>query len=107
MTVPQNLAVADAIERDTAGHAELALLRLRGGIARDLQHDLFRDFLDARRQIEIALSEVRLRLARRAAEQAMKAPVRHRQPLRVVEIVEVHAERTVVADLDQMLADRI
>src|SRR5690349_10800174 len=76
--VAKDLAVADAIERDTAGEAEVALTRLARSVSRDLEHHLFGHFLNARGEIEVALREIRLRLARRSAEQTMKAIIGHR-----------------------------
>ena len=52
-------------------------------------------------------SSVRVGLARRAAEQVVKPPVRHRQPLAVVEIPHVEPKTAIGLQVDQVLEDRV
>ena len=72
----QDAAVADAVQRDAAGQAQVAhagfAVRERG----HLQHHLFGDLLDRPREIHLALRQQRFRLARRTAKQLLElAPV--------------------------------
>src|SRR5439155_26996205 len=67
-TVAQNPAVADAVEGDAAGHAEI---RQPGLLPRErghLHHHLFGDVLNRAREVHFPLCELRLRLPRRSVE---------------------------------------
>ena len=76
-------------------------------VPRHPQHDFLDDDLDRGGKIHIALGEQRLGSTRRAAEEPVELLRRHRQPLAVVEVRHVHAERPVVLQVDQLFEDQV
>ena len=69
----------------------------------DGQHRVLGHRLNARGQVHVPLLDVRFRIARRAAEQIVEPPVRHRQALAVVEVLHVEPEAAVGLQVDQVL----
>ena len=63
-------------------------------------------WIEAARSISRCV-EPALRLPRRAAEEPVELPRGHRQPLAVVEVAHVHAERAVFLQVDQVLEDQV
>jgi hypothetical protein len=104
-TVAQDPAVAHAVERDAARHAQI----LRAGhfvhVTRRLEHRVFGDGLDRRREVHVAFRDRRLRPARRTAEQLVEFRRRHRQALTVVEERHVHPDGPIVFDVDDCAAN--
>ena len=101
----KDAAVPDAVQGNAAGEAQVVRTRLAVERRRQAQHHLFGDVLDRACQIHFPLRQTRLHLARRSAEQIVEAPVRHRQPGGVVEIVHVQPERAVGLEIDEMVVD--
>ena len=103
----QDAAVADAVERDAAGQAQVAhpglAVRERG----HLQHHLFGDVLNRARQVHLALRQLALGLARRPADQPLERAAGHRQPVRVREVLHVHPQAAIVADLEEVVLDEL
>src|SRR5688572_818176 len=73
----QQAAIANAVERDATREHQILETRLLMRGARHAQHDLLADDLDRSCQIHLLLREVRLRFARRAAEQFVEGLTRH------------------------------
>jgi len=103
----QQDAVGDAVERDAAGHAQVALAGELAGVPRQLEDDLLGDLLDRLGQVHLARADRRLGLARRSAEQGGELVVRHHQAVEVAEVVHVEAERAVLADVHQLFLDDV
>src|SRR5439155_253323 len=82
-------------------HAGLVVRKLR-----HLEHHLLGDVLDGSRQIHLALRQRALRLTRPATEEAVEAVPGHPQPVRVLEVLHVHPQASVVADLDEVIFNR-
>ncbi len=106
-TLAQQTAVGHAVERHASGHAEILLAGDLVQVARHAEHDLFRDLLHARRDVPMALLELRLGLPRRPAEQPVEALVGHREAVVVGKVLHVHLEAAVLADLEQLFHDQI
>ena len=87
--------------------ASVAHARRAVHVAAAAQHDLVGHRLDRRGEIHLALGERGVRIARRAAEQRVELRRGHGEALAVVEVPHVHAERSVVAQVDQVLEDAI
>src|SRR5206468_535393 len=81
--LPQEPAVGDAVEGDTAGQAQPRLPGHRAGVARHAQQDLLGDLLDRAREVALPPRDRRLRLPRWTAEQRREAGVRHAQAVEV------------------------
>ena len=76
-------------------------------ITRHLQHHFFGDHLNAAREVHLALRDWRLGFSRRATKEFVERAVSHAQALRVVEVVLVELDAAVVANLEQMIFDRV
>ena len=106
-TLAKQPAVGDAVERHAAREHQPRQARLAEQVPADREHSVFGHRLDARRQVHVPLLEVRFGLPRRSTEKLVERPVRHRQPLAVVEVVHVQPEAAVVPQLEQMTRDQI
>ena len=91
-TLAKNPAVGYAIQRHTAGQAQIALAGFFADMSRHAKEDFLGNLLDRSRQIHVALSEFRLRFAGRAAEQPLEFAVGHGKTNAVVEIAHVQTE---------------
>ena len=69
---PLNASVADAVERDAAGHAQLVEPGQLVRRARHLHHHFFGDVLNRSRQVEFPLGQRRLGWPRRTAKQSLE-----------------------------------
>ena len=105
--VAQQLAVADAVERDAAGKAQVAGAGLAGERAGKPQHHLFRHLLERGCDVHVALGEQLVGLAHRGAEQALEILVRHGQAGAIIEIVHVETESTVGFQIDEVIEEQI
>ena len=105
--LPQDAAVAHAVQGDASGQAEVLEAGLAPDVPRHPEHDLLRGFLDRGRQVHVALGRGGLGRAGRAAEQVMEAGVRHGQARAVVEEAHVRAEGAVLAQVHQALEDEL
>src|SRR5438093_110486 len=74
-------------------------------VMRHLQHYLFRYHLNTACQIHLALSNARFWLARWTTKKFVEGTVRHSQPLRVAEILVVHAKAAILPDFQQLIFD--
>ena len=104
---PQQAPVGDAVQRHPAGQTEIFHSRFAVHGACHAQHDLFAHHLDRTRQIHLALRQLRLRDARRTAEQAVERAVGHRQAREIVEVFLVERERAVVAQVHELTVDQV
>src|SRR5439155_27076516 len=77
LAVAQHLAVRDAIERDAAGKAQVALACLARKRACHPQHDLFGDSLDRGGDVHMKRRQALLRRSWRLAEQRVESAVGH------------------------------
>ncbi len=102
---PQDAAVADAVERNAAGQAQVAQTGLAMREAGHLQHHLLGDHLDRPRDVHFALRHPRLGLARGPAEQPLELRPGHRQAVGVGEVLLVHPQAAVVTDVDEVILD--
>src|SRR5205814_8134953 len=102
----QDAAVADAVQRDAARQAQIAEAGLAPREARHLQHHLLGDLLHRAREIHLALRQRRLGLARRPAEERLEAAAGHPQAVWIREVLHVHPQAAVVADLEEVVLDR-
>ena len=103
----QHPSVPDAVQRHAAGEAEVAHPRLRVHVARRPQHRLLGDRLNGRRDVHLPLRDRRLGLPRRPAEERVELVRRHPQPLAVLEVRHVQAERSVRLQIDQVVPDAL
>ena len=87
--VPQDFAVGDTIEGYSTSQAEVLRTGLCGKSTGEAKHHLLGDRLDRGRQIEMALGEELVRLARGSLEQLLESPVRHAQARAVVEVGQI------------------
>ena len=104
-TVPQDLAVGDAVQRDPACQTQVGDAGLRPERAGQPQHRFLNHGLHRGGQIHVPLRQRLNGRARRAAEQRLEPAVGHREAGTVVEIVEVKAERAVRLQVDHVVED--
>ena len=100
-------AVGHAVQRHAAGQDQVLQPGPGLHVAADPEHDFLGHGLDAGGQVHVPLLQGRLGRARRTAEEAVKPPIGHRQPLAVVEIVHVEPEAAVGLQVDQALEDQV
>ena len=100
-------AIGHAVQRHTAGQAQLALARAARNASRQLEHHLLGDRLHRGRQVHLALAQLGFGQAGRAAEQPLEPLVDHGQAGAIVKIVEIEAKCAVVLDIDQMPLDGV
>ena len=103
----QDPPVTHAVQRDAAGQHKFLQSGEAMRLARHPQHRLLGNQLNACGKVHVPLLETRLGIARRSAEQIMKPPARHRQPLAVVEVVHVQPHAAVGLEIDHALANDI
>ncbi len=103
----QDLAVGDAIERDAAGQAEIALAVLDRQAAGEAQHRLFQHGLDRRRDVHVLLRQRIALRTRRHPEQPIELLVRHGQAGAIIEIRHVELERAVRFQVDHVVQDEV
>src|SRR5205085_5779317 len=103
----QEPARAHAVETDAPGDGELPHARLSLHVAATAKHDLVRERLDRRREIHFALCEGGFWITRRATEEVVKLLGGHGEPLAIIEVAHVHAERAVVAKIEQVLENEL
>ena len=103
----QDAPIRHAIQRHPAREAEILHSGIAVQRARHAQHDLLAHHLHRAREIHLALRQLRLRDARRPAEQLVERAVRHRQAREIVEVLLVERERAVLAHRDQVPVDRL
>ncbi len=106
-TLAQDAAVGHAVQRHAASQAQPRQTGLFVDMTGHAEQNLLGHGLDRRRQIHLALGQRRLRPPRRAAEQPLELPRRHGQPLAVIEVGHVHAERAVRLQIDQLVPDQV
>ena len=105
MAVAQHLAVGHAVQRDAAGQAEIRHAGFGRERSREPKDHFFERRLDGCRDVHVLLRQRFGRLARRQAEQAMKARVGHRQAGAVIEIIQIQMEGAVGLHVDQVIED--
>src|SRR5262245_7954921 len=93
--IAQDLAVADAIERDATSKTKVLDAVRFGQVAREPQHDLLGHLLHRGRQIHVALREPGPGGARRTTEQAVELGRRHGEARRIAEVALVQPEGAV------------
>ena len=71
-SLAEDAAVADTVERDAAGEAQVLHPRLLVYVAGTPEHDLLSHFLDGRGDIHIAMRDPRVGFAWRCAEKPME-----------------------------------
>lgn len=103
----QQATVGDAIEGNAAGEAEVA--RAGGGmeVAGHAQDDLLGDDLHGGGKVEFALGQLGFGAPGRSAEELGELVGRHGEALAVVEITLVEAEGSVVAQVQQVVANGV
>ena len=70
-----------------------------------LEHDFLGHLLNRTGQIHLALSDRRLRLARRSTKQLFECRPRHAKALRIREVLLVHSQRPVISKIDEVFLD--
>jgi len=100
-------SVADAVKRHAAGQAQVGQPGLLACETRHLDHRFFGDVLDRARQIHLTLGQLGFGLPRRAVEQSLERRAGHRQAVWVREVLHVHPHAAVIAELDEMVLDRL
>ena len=78
--VAQHLTVCDAVQRDTAGEAEIGYSDLAGQGPRQPQHGFLQHSLNRRGEVHMPLRQRLIRLARQAPEQIMLPATRRTAP---------------------------
>src|SRR5262245_1269251 len=106
-SLSQQSPVRDAVERDATGHHEILQTRLAMDRLSERQNDIFRDGLNAGREIHMMLLDAVIRLSRRSTEEIVEASVRHRQALAVVEVRHVQPQTAVWLDVNKMSIDEV
>src|SRR5690606_27881552 len=105
MAVAKHFSVRNAVESNAARETNIRQTGFSNDRASQAQHDLLGDSLNRRREIHLTLSQAVLRLARRAAEQRVEFPVRHREPGAILEVLHVEPKAAVRLDVDQVIED--
>src|SRR5439155_1560478 len=103
--VVQDLAVGDAVQRDTAGEAKPAHAGFRDKAADQAQDHLLGNRLDRCSEIHMPLFQTCLRRTRRSSEEITERAVCHPQPDAVIEILLVEVKRSVCLEIDKVLED--
>src|SRR5262249_42749058 len=67
----------------------------------------FSDHLNAAREIHFSLRELRVWLTRWTTKQFSKRTIRHAQALRVTEILMIHFQTAIVANVDEVVFDQL
>ena len=88
----QNAAVADTVERNAAGQAQVGHPGLVMNVTRHPQHDLLGHRLDGRGKVHLTLGDLRFQRPGGAPEQPIEPAIGHRQAMEVVEILHVELE---------------
>ena len=104
-SVPQDLAVSDAIECHAARKAEIFRTGVARNGARHPQDRLFGHRLDGCRHVHVLLVDRRFRLPRRSAHQCLEAAIDHPGAGAVSEVVEVEAEGAVFLKVHHVFKD--
>ena len=101
----QEPAVADAVERDAAGQAELARPVSRCAVAiRSITSSVI-SCTDRARSISRCVTGASG--SRRTAEQPLEPGAGHRQAVDELEVLEVQPDAAVVVDVDDVIANRL
>ena len=103
----EKAAIGDTIKGDSTGQTKILRPGRAADMTRHLEDNIFGHRLYARRHIHVALSQLFVRLPRRAAEKRVKAGIGHGQALAIIKIPLVQPERTIVLDLDEVLAHQV
>src|SRR5215217_9452367 len=77
----QHSSIRHAVQRNATSQTEMLHPGFTMNVTRHLQYHLFRDHLDAPREVHLALRDLRLGLPRWATEEFVKRAVRHPQSL--------------------------
>ncbi len=101
---PEQAPVGHAVERHAAGHRQVRHAGLGVRKPGQFQHRFVGEVLDRPRQVHLALRQVRLLFARRAAYRFGEAAAGHRESLAVIEVRLVQVNGPVVADAGDLLA---
>ena len=107
MSLAQQLAVGDAVQRNATGQADVlgaGFLLHRPG---QPQHDLLRYRLDRGGEVHVLLGQELFGRAARPAEQRGELVVRHAQAGAIVEVGLVEAEGAVFLEVDDVVQDRV
>ena len=103
----EEAGVGDAVEGDAAGEAEVLFAGESVKGAGEAEDDFFGDVLDGASDVAVELSERGFGCARRDGEELGEAGVGHRLAVEIAEVVEVEAEGTVGAEIEQVLENQI
>ncbi len=105
--VLEDAAVADAVQRDPAGHAEVGEAGAFVEVAGAAHHHLLGHLLDGGGDVHVALRQLGVGPTRRAAEQGVEPRWGHRQAVCVRDVAQVESKRPVGLEVHQVLADRL
>src|SRR5579863_7222738 len=106
-SVAQYFAIGDAVERDTARHAQMAHAGTVRRAPRQPQNRLFSDRLNGRGDVHMELRELAFTAAHRLPEQVRKALVGHAAAGAIVEEGNVQAEAAIRLEIDEFVADDV
>ena len=104
---PQDPSVANTVEGNAAGQAEIGKAGLLVGRRDGPEHDLLGHLLDRGGQVHLALSQRSLGLAWGSVKELMETRAGHGQALAIVEVGHVHAEGTVLLEVDKVFEDSL
>lgn len=107
LSLAQDLAIGDAVERDAAGETEVRHAGFGSERAGETQDNLLGDRLDRSGDVHLALADRVFAAARLAAEQLVKPIVGHPQSGAIVEVALIDAESAVGLEVDEMVEDEL
>ena len=101
----QQSTVCNAVQCNTARHAEIALSGLCMNMSRHSKHDVLSYALDTCGNIHLALSDWTFGVTRRSAEQRMKACTGHGETVAIVEVALIKPERAIIMQVHNVFAN--
>src|SRR5262249_10832851 len=70
-----------------------------------LQHDLFRNLLNASGKVQFVLGQLGLRLARRSSEQTFEGWIGHPERVGIAEEILIESQASIFADVNELFLD--
>ena len=101
----QQSTVCNAVQCNTARHAEIALSGLCMNMSRHSKHDVLSHALDTGGNIHFALGDWAFGVTRRSAEQRMKARTGHGETVAIVEVALIKPERAIIMQAHDVIAN--
>ena len=101
------MPVRDAIQRDPAGKAEVAALRVAQRATGEADHRFLDDRLGRGGDVHVFDRDLRFRIAPLAAKQFLEGRVRRHLAVEIAEEGRVEPVRAVLAQVDQLIEDDI